>query len=618
MKFYIKSIIAVALFAISIGGAVHAAENTLWGYYTSQGESLPSVEDRAVIAAELGMFSYQPTAEQNTELLFRLQNPPPPVLKAPEGLLGVSVITNYRSQLRSPMTSSQTTIPVASLLTTDGTTITTNLLDGNVYLTIAPGASNQEIVKCTTVTATDFTGCIRGLAFSGTSESSVSDNRKPHSAGTVVVMSNVHYVFNRLIDGQTTNAQSVASAFTFASSVAFTGAIPTIPTTTPTQDQEVASKAYVDTKAFSTSTSNKVVVDAVAGDTVAENDIVYFDETDDEWKLASATFVDQANYLVGLAMGSGTDGAAIAGGVMTQGIKTGFSGLTPGEPYFLSDTTGDISLSAGTVFFEVGYAQSATQLYFFPKFKSYLTKNQKDALTGTSGTPSNSNRYVTNEDATSTPTASKVVRSSGSITLEDGWLGADAAGDLVYSDGTNMVGLDIGTARQTLHVNSGATGYDWLTKGIIYTEFATAMPLETGEINITTTTIATSTLSEYSGLRISGRFAPTNTSGSNKVYTFRIKYGGTTICTYDSISADNNTGSATIAFECTILYVGTSSQSVFYSAYGRDGSSNDDFVMGGGGTASVNSAATQNLTITAESSIGDLEGTIATILIEVF
>ena len=220
-----KILLSIGVLALLLVGGSVSANNTLWGYYNSAGESLPSISERAVIAAELGVFEYTGTSEQNAELLFRLQNPPPSALKSPaqDGLLGVSVITNYRSQLRSPMTSSQTTVPVASLLTTDGTTITTALLDGVVYLTAAPGASNQEIIKCTAVTATDFTGCTRGLAFSGTSETSVSDNRKPHSAGTVVVMSNVHYVFNRLLDADRTTAQSIASDITFSTGTIYLG-----------------------------------------------------------------------------------------------------------------------------------------------------------------------------------------------------------------------------------------------------------------------------------------------------------------------------------------------------------------------------------------------------------
>jgi hypothetical protein len=49
------------------------------------------------------------------------------------------------------------------------------------------------------------------------------------------------------------------------------------------------------------------------------------------------------------------------------------------------------------------------------------SSDQKDALSGTSGTPSTSNKYVTDEDATEAPTASKIVRrkSDGKLAAED-------------------------------------------------------------------------------------------------------------------------------------------------------------------------------------------------------
>jgi len=65
-------------------------------------------------------------------------------------------------------------------------------------------------------------------------------------------------------------------------------------------------------------------------------------------------------------------------------------------------------------------------------------------------------------DATSTPTASKVVLGTVSTTLQDGWLGADTAGDLVYSDGANMTNLGIGSSGQILQTNSGATAPEWV------------------------------------------------------------------------------------------------------------------------------------------------------------
>lgn len=52
--------------------------------------------------------------------------------------------------------------------------------------------------------------------------------------------------------------------------------------------------------------------------------------------------------------------------VQTQGVVTGFTGLTPGAPYYLSTTAGAISLTPSNV--RVGFAKSATELEINPSF----------------------------------------------------------------------------------------------------------------------------------------------------------------------------------------------------------------------------------------------------------
>lgn len=127
--------------------------------------------------------------------------------------LGFSVVTRYKTTLASPMTSSQTTIPASSVTSFDGHTLTMVDLGSSVYLTVEPGASKEEIIKCTGISGTSWTGCTRGLAFYGTSEISVSTNQKTHNAGSTVVMSNVHYIYEQLVDKDST--QNVTSTLTF-------------------------------------------------------------------------------------------------------------------------------------------------------------------------------------------------------------------------------------------------------------------------------------------------------------------------------------------------------------------------------------------------------------------
>lgn len=190
-----KKLLLTTLILFGIG--VEAANATVWQYGLYQ--------ERAEMAAMCGIFGYRGTAQQN--LSKEVQD----CFKAFSGeVLGFSVITRYRTTLSSSMTSSQTTIPVSSMKTFDGDAITMAMLGSKVYLTVEPGSNREEIIKCTGISGSSWTGCTRGLAFSGTDETSVAANRKAHNAGSTVVISNVHYVYEELID-KDTNATSTGN-----------------------------------------------------------------------------------------------------------------------------------------------------------------------------------------------------------------------------------------------------------------------------------------------------------------------------------------------------------------------------------------------------------------------
>jgi hypothetical protein len=114
--------------------------------------------------------------------------------------LGYNVITNYKTTLSSSMTSSQTTVPVSTLLTHDGHTITTADVGGQAFLTIEPGGTSEEIVLCTVVSVSSFTSCTRGLAYYGTSTLSIPTNAHAHQSGVTVIMSNVNYSVKQFVD----------------------------------------------------------------------------------------------------------------------------------------------------------------------------------------------------------------------------------------------------------------------------------------------------------------------------------------------------------------------------------------------------------------------------------
>ena len=178
------------------------------------------------------------------------------------GEFGFSVVSRYRTTLSSSMTSTQTTIPVSSIQTFDGTTLTMADLGGVGFFTIEPGSSREEIVKCTTISSSQWATCTRGLAFSGTSEASVVANRKAHNAGSIVVMSNVHYVYEQLADKDTD--QTFGGVITFSN-------YPLSPGTAPTSSAQLVDFAYVNSLAIAgspTSTETQIGISELA--TLAE------------------------------------------------------------------------------------------------------------------------------------------------------------------------------------------------------------------------------------------------------------------------------------------------------------------------------------------------------------
>jgi len=73
-----------------------------------------------------------------------------------------------------------------------------------------------------------------------------------------------------------------------------------------------------------------------------------------------ASYASRANSFIGFAASAISEGSA--GTVYVGGVIGGFTGLTVGSQYYLSNTTGTISTSAGTTSRKVGIAVSTTEL----------------------------------------------------------------------------------------------------------------------------------------------------------------------------------------------------------------------------------------------------------------
>jgi len=492
------------------------------------------------------------------------------------------------SQLFTGAASGDTTLTLNELADIYGNDV--EMLGSKMYGRINPNGDNiSEAISFTGITSnSDGTVTLTGVksVLAQYPYTETSGLTRSHSIGSLFRLTNTAAFYDDLANKE--NDEIIDGQWDFSTS------LPTVPSTTPTNDDQVASKKYIDDTLSAGNTNlNRLTVAATAGETVSAGDIVYFDETDKEWKKAAATFVEPQNYKLGIAQGSGTDGNTISNGVLLQGYDTNQSGLSAGTLYYLSDTAGAVTSTAGTNQFELGFAYDATDFYFFPGWKSRLTYEQRQALVN-ANSPTGSNPLLVDSDATTTPTASKIPI-AGDV-LDPAWIATSTAtGSIIYDNGTDFYNLGIGNAGEVLKVNSGATAPEW--GGATYRLTATTTDVTTGATSDTTLLTATlpgGVLGTVNAVRIKAYISDFDLDTGDA--TFKLKYGSTDVATITTVagSISNYTG----WIEATLYSAGTTaSQEGSISAFISSGATFQSAPVGVG-TATENS--TGDLSVTLE------------------
>lgn len=353
----------------------------------------------------------------------------------------------------------------------------------------------------------------------------VSGNKKAHRRGASVVITDfpiLAYLRN-ILNGD--SGYTIPNLLKYASGVV------------PVSADDLTDKGYVDALLAGVVTTVNVVAPGTAGETVAAGNLIYFDDTDNEWKKSDAdTTASVENTLLAIAQGAGVDGGAISGGVLLRGLDANQTGLTAGAIYYASNTAGGISSSAGTKEVAVGFSYSTTQLYFNPRFNQQLTEDEQDALVGTSGTPSSSNKFVTNDDTATAATASKVARrlASGDITVPSTPTNSTDAASKAYADTKkNLIAAAIPNVTSSV--------------------------ADTNENTLITVAIPANTLGTANAIRVKlyGLFQ----NGANaQTLTLRSKYGSTTIWSFAVTSLNDGSKSANFVWE-VVLYANAATNS---------------------------------------------------------
>lgn len=289
------------------------------------------------------------------------------------------LLQTKKTSLSYSISDSATALRLTNLLKLDGSSVSASDIGDILYGTFDPGTSREEIFSIigTNVTinsdgTVDITGVVRGLK--EVSPYTTGGFATDHPAGAVVVFGNNPQVFNQMAFLDNEN--------TFTEQNLFEGYAPQTDQD-PLSPNDLTRLSYVQALVLGTLTTINVIVPGKAGETLVAGNLVYFDETDNEWKKCDAdTPATVNNVLLGIAQGAGTDGNPITDGVLLQGLDENQSGLIEGDVYYASNTAGGISNTPGTTEVSIGLGKSTTTLYFAPRFNQQVTENEQDALVG--------------------------------------------------------------------------------------------------------------------------------------------------------------------------------------------------------------------------------------------
>ena len=205
--------------------AIPVSAKQLWEY--------GSFSERANMAVSQGIVdeksAYKGTYEQNAELLKNITL---------NDLLGFAPSTGYYETLTTFISKTASTINVSSTDDQDGFELPLSTSNKG-YFNLEPGTAREERVVCTGVSGDAFTGCTRGLvASSATNETASTTLQYTHSAGSIIIMTNIAQFFGNYVN--IWDAQTVAGIKTFSS-------YPLIETyVAPTANEQFAPKKYVD------------------------------------------------------------------------------------------------------------------------------------------------------------------------------------------------------------------------------------------------------------------------------------------------------------------------------------------------------------------------------------
>lgn len=337
----------------------------------------------------------------------------------------------------------------------NGTLIDSIMLGAINYGTLEPGGIKEEIISFTGVTqnidgTATLTGIVRGLQFAYpyTTDSALALS---HGGGVTFIISNNPQMYDNFANKK--NDETIDGVWDFSTS-------PTVPTggtgSKVANHEDLQNLSIAGASSASTAVQGIVRVSTSPDVTIGNFTVTI---------ASPAVFTKTTHGLIsGDIIKFTTSGALPTGISASTNYYVISSGLTA-DAFQISSTIGGTVINTSGSQSGTHTLIRSTPVAVGDNDTRLPTQGENDALVGTSGTPSSTNKYVTNDDTTGT---GSVIRESYIDGLE--WFGDGSDGDVIISTDTTLA-RDM--FYNNLTVNNGiflyANGYRIFVKGIITT-----------------------------------------------------------------------------------------------------------------------------------------------------
>lgn len=295
-----------------------------------------------------------------------------------------SVAADFSRQLATPIDVGDTTFTLNSLLDADGVT----LVDAELYgFTIDSGAKKEYVVA--TLSSGTFTG-VKSISRQGAVTTGFTIAHRVGAPAQITNHAALYRVLATLL-GDIDLDSGTALKYDGAPAQTNPNALATV-------------QFVLDTSAGVPVTFDATTVAGSVGENVTAGDWVYFKETDGLWyKTDADDTAKSVNVKLGKVRATTTTGNSVTGGIFVDGQET-VATYVAGTTYYLSNTAGALATSAGTNSIIVGVGDDEGNLIFDVNGNYLPSKTEKEALAGGGelGTPSTSNKYLTEDSIAST------------------------------------------------------------------------------------------------------------------------------------------------------------------------------------------------------------------------